>query len=78
MPPDLDISTRPQHRISIPEAPITEEYKAHAPPVDSKLVNSGVVQATFAPTAHAPYGTEKDDWAKQHQHQTVSDRARYS
>lgn len=71
----VEISAGPQHRISIPEAPITEQYKAHTPPADSKLVNSGLVQATFAPTADAPYGTEKDDWAKQHQHQTVSYRA---
>lgn len=63
--------TSARHRISIPEAPITVEYPAHSPPANSKLVNSGVVQATFAPTSDAPYGTEKEGWAEKHQHQTV-------
>ena len=60
------------HRISIPEAPITEKYKAHIPPDGCLLQNSGVVRTTYAPTSDAPNGTVKDGWAEKHQHQTVS------
>ncbi len=72
MSPYIESPPGTKQRVSIPEAPITEQYKAHTPPADSKLVNSGVVQTTFAQTSDAPCGTEKDGWAEKHQHQTVS------
>ncbi|EXJ69905.1 uncharacterized protein A1O5_06978 [Cladophialophora psammophila CBS 110553] len=59
------------HRISIPEAPVTEKYKAHIPPPGGLLQNSGVVWATYAPSSDAPNGTVKNGWAEKHQHQTV-------
>ena len=72
MSPYIECPAGPRYRVSIPEAHITEQYKAHVPPANSELVNSGVVQATYAPTSDAPHGTTKDDWAEEHQHQTVS------
>lgn len=72
MPPSIECPTGPRQRVSIEEAPITEQYKAHAPPTDTKLVNSGIAQTTYAPTSECPFGTTKGDWAEKHQHQTVS------
>ena len=72
MNPDIECPAGPRQRVSIVEAPITEQYKAHVPPTDTRLINSGIVQTTYAPTSESPYGTTKDDWAEKHQHQTVS------
>ncbi len=71
MSPYIECPAGPRYRPSIPEAPITEKYKAHVPPENSQLKNSGLAYATYAPTSESPHGTEKDDWAEKHQHQTV-------
>ncbi|EXJ60691.1 hypothetical protein A1O7_04844 [Cladophialophora yegresii CBS 114405] len=71
MSPYIEEPACPAHRVSIPEAPVTERYKAHVPPDDSQLKNSGLVYTTYAPTSESPHGTVKDDWAEKHQHQTV-------
>ena len=72
MSPYIECPASAKYQVSIPEAPVTEKYKAHVPPEGSLLENSGIVRATYAPTSEAPNGTEKDDWAEKHQHQTVS------
>lgn len=72
MSPYIECPADPRQRVSIPVAAITEQYKAHAPPADSQLVNSGIAHTTYAPTSECPFGTTKGDWAEKHQHQTVS------
>ncbi|KAI8939160.1 hypothetical protein NX059_004994 [Plenodomus lindquistii] len=50
---------------------VTEERKPYMNIDDSGLQHAGTARANIAPSAEAPDGTTKNDWAKKHSHQTV-------
>ncbi|KAL5120837.1 hypothetical protein ACEQ8H_001318 [Pleosporales sp. CAS-2024a] len=56
---------------SIPQEPVSVHRQPWIPPKDSKLIHPGVARANLAATHDKPYGTQDNDWAAKHAHQTV-------
>ncbi|PCH43636.1 Caleosin-domain-containing protein [Wolfiporia cocos MD-104 SS10] len=60
-------------RTFIRQVSVTYERIPHNPTESEgdKLVNPGTARANLAPSLAAPEGTQADDWAAKHRHQTV-------
>ena len=58
-------------KTNIREQPVTQERKPYAPKKADRLTNAGTARATIAASQERPNGTTEDNYAKDHQHQTV-------
>lgn len=62
------------YKVAIKEYPVTLERLPYVPSENDPLVDPGTARANYAPTEEKPDGTTEGNWAKNHQHQTVSPR----
>lgn len=69
-PNGLTITQKP-FKTTITEQPVTEARKPFLPPPASALQNAGTARATLAASQEKPNGTTDDDYAGNHQDQTV-------
>ena len=65
-----NVAERP-FKTSIPQQPVTEERIPYLPPPSSVLTNAGTARATLAASREKPNGTTENNYAANHQHQTV-------
>ena len=59
-------------KTDIPEQPVTQKRQPYIPSAEDHLTDLGVARATIAASKEHPNGTTEDDYARRHQHQTVS------
>lgn len=60
-----------QYSIAIKEVPVTVERLPYYPKEGDRLQDPGTARANIAASNESPNGTSQDDWAQNHQHQTV-------
>ncbi|KAG9985260.1 Caleosin-domain-containing protein, partial [Aureobasidium melanogenum] len=60
-----------QYSIAIKEVPVTVERLPYYPKDGDHLQDPGTARANIAASNESPNGTSQDDWAQNHQHQTV-------
>jgi hypothetical protein len=60
-----------QYSIAIKEVPVTVERLPYYPKDGDRLQDPGTARANIAASNESPNGTSQDDWAQNHQHQTV-------
>ncbi|KAG6053375.1 hypothetical protein E4U17_004755 [Claviceps sp. LM77 group G4] len=63
---------RPTFQSEIPDVPVTVERPLYSQPDDGRpLPDIGTARANLAATHDHPQGTNKNNWAERHQHQSV-------
>ncbi|KAG6144506.1 hypothetical protein E4U22_005558 [Claviceps purpurea] len=63
---------RPTFQSEIPDVPVTVERPLYSQPDDGRpLPDIGTARANMAATHDHPQGTNKNNWAERHQHQSV-------
>lgn len=62
------------YAVALEEYPVTLERLPYVPSANDALVDPGTARANVAATREKPDGTTERNWAKEHQHQTVSAR----
>lgn len=60
------------YKVAIEEYPVTLERLPYVPSDNDTLVDPGTARADYAPSREKPDGTTEHNWAKNHEHQTVS------
>lgn len=60
-----------QYNIAISEVPVTAERLPYYPKEGDRLQDAGTARANLAVSNESPNGTSQENWAENHQHQTV-------
>lgn len=60
------------YRSALPDVPVTIERRPYYPKDGDLLVDPGTARVNIAASNEAPNGTLQDDWAANHEHETVS------